>query len=199
MVKSGTPAVHDRNGSVRRDEGPRAVLVSERHAVWLKRLPPLPEADEAGRRGPMPTAWTHDLVHCRLIAVNALSLSLPRVLLPRELRSFLTALQPQDAVPGRSRVLTDEHTRLIDWTMTRLSLWSEIDRAVLMGFMTGTKPETISRITFEVAARHGGKGIKRPTVYKRYRQLTSVMAEEWQSVGEPIDAVTRECWLNHDG
>lgn len=201
MVKSGTAPVQERDAAVQPDRAARAVLVSDRHAVWLNPLAPIEEVEQAGasRRGPMPTQWTHDLVHCRLVAVNALTRALPRLAMPSELRSFLTAMQPQEAAPGRRRVLTDADTQLIDWTMTRIWLWSEIDRAVLMGFMTGTKPETISRITFEIAARRGGTGIKRPTVYKRYRQLTTVMAEEWKQVGEPIDNVTRECWLNHDG
>lgn len=201
MVKNGTAPVQERDAAVQPERAARAVLVSDRHAVWLKPLPPIAgvePAAETSRRGPMPMQWTHDLVHCRLVAVNALTRALPRLAMPRELRSFLTAMQPQDAAPGRRRVLTDADTQLIDWTMTRIWLWSEIDRAVLMGFMTGTKPEMISRITFEIAARRGGKAIKRPTVYKRYRQLTTVMAEEWQQVGEPIDDVTRECWLNHD-
>jgi hypothetical protein len=178
----------------------RAILVSERSARFDRRMPSLPPIDEApgvdvGALGPMPMEWTWDLVHCRLLSVDAIAKRLPRVRLPATYRSFLGAMQPQDAAPGRQRVLTDDDTRRFDWTMTRLTAWSEIDRAVLMGVMTGKSAAKISTITFGIAARFGGKGLKRSTVQDRYRRITTIMAAEWNGAREPIDGVTRQTWL----
>lgn len=92
-------------------------------------------------------------------------------------------------------MLTDDDTRRFDWTMTQLAAWSEIDRAVLMGVMTGKSAARISKVTFGIAARYGGKGQKRSTVHDRYRRNATIMAAEWNAVGEPIDDDTRQCWL----
>jgi hypothetical protein len=179
----------------------RAILVSERSARFDRRMPSLPPDGEApvvdvGALGPMPMEWTADLVHCRLLTVDAIARRLPRPRLPASYRSFLGEMQPQDdAAPGRRRVLTDDDTRRFDWTMTRLAAWSEIDRAVLMGVMTGRSATQVSKITFGIAARFGGKGLKRSTVQDRYRRNTTIMAAEWNAVGEPIDDDTRQCWL----
>lgn len=182
-----------------RTDGKRALLVSERATVFdVKAAALQPEPIELTRLGPVPTDWTADLVHCRLRSVNAMVRCLPRVLMPGTYVSFLGALQPQEAATGRRRILTDDDTRLIDWTMTRLQLWSEIDRAVLMGFMMGVQVATISRVTLAIAARSDAKGLKRTAVYKRYRRNLTIMAEEWRSVRHPIDSATREAWLNSE-
>jgi hypothetical protein len=215
MVRGGTEAVQGRDDSVQAQEADqivsvpwvaldrgdaRAILVSERSARFDRRMPSLPPIEQAplvdvGALGPMPLEWTWDLVHCRLLTVHAIACRLPRARLPADIRSFLGQMQPQDAAPGRRRVLTDDDTRRFDWTMTRLAAWSEIDRAVLMGVMSGKSAAKISKITFGIAARFGGKGLKRSTVQDRYRRNTTIMAAEWNGAREPIDAVTRECWL----
>jgi hypothetical protein len=110
-------------------------------------------------------------------------------------RSFLGELQPQDAAPGRSRGLTQEETRRFDWTMSRLLAWPDIDRAVLVGMMTGKSLRLIAKITEEMAARIGGKPYKKSTVSDRYRYMTTVMANDWIAVKEPIDETTRKCWM----
>jgi hypothetical protein len=159
-------------------------------------LPPLEETPVvAGALGPMPMEWTWDLVHCRLLSVDTIARRLPRVRLPATYRSLLAAMQPQDAAPGRQRVRSGDDTKRFDWTMTRLTAWSEIDRAVLMGVMSGKSAAKVSKITFGIAARFGGKGLKRSTVQDRYRRITTIMAAEWNGAREPIDEFTRQCWL----
>ena len=209
MTKSGTEPVRQRDEAVQpplvtktpvRGPDERAVLLSERSAVWDRRaspLPPIVEPDyEVGALGPMPSDWTADLVHCRLVCVAALARRLPRVKVPPTYRSFLGGLQPQDAVAGRHRPLTDEEATIFDWTMARLYLWSEIDRAVVMGVMAGHKLKQISAVTFGIAARHGGTPLKKSAVHKRYHRRTAMMADEWKAARVPVDAATRECWLN---
>ncbi|MCW5737349.1 MAG: hypothetical protein KIS73_24700 [Enhydrobacter sp.] len=183
-----------------RAPGERAVLVSERHAVWDRRAHNLPLVDEpvveAGRLGPMPTEWTPDLVHCRLRHVHALACQLPRVKVPAQLRSFLGELQAQDAVPGRRVSLTVEEMQRIDWTIARLQAFGSIDKAVLLGMMSEVKPETISKVTFGIAAREGGKALKRASLYKRYRTNLKALAADWNKRAVPIDDGTRQAWMN---
>jgi len=93
-------------------------------------------------------------------------------------------------------VLTDDDTKRLDWTMSRVDAWSEIDRAVLKGIMSGHKLSDVSKATFAVAARFGGHGLAKSSVHKRYRTDTARMAAEWTGAREPIDRDTRECWLN---
>lgn len=177
----------------------RAILVSERSAVWDRWVKPKTDEEQAadlGPLGPMPTEWSADLVHCRLLHVDTLARRLPRVKVPAQYRSFLGDLQPQEAAPGRMKPLTGEEERRLDWTLACIYGFGSIDKAVIMGIMSGRKPATISKVTFGIAAREGGKGLRRPTVYKRYRQLTDVIANAWNVRQLPIDEGTRACWLN---
>lgn len=78
----------------------RAILISERSARFDRRMPSLPALDEApivdaGALGPMPMEWTADLVHCRLLTVDAIARRLPRVRLPASYRSFLGRRMPR--------------------------------------------------------------------------------------------------------
>jgi hypothetical protein len=216
MVKVGQEVGRCRDGAGRSEVAPevvvsvpwapvdrgdaRAILVSERSARFDRRMPSLPPLSEApvvglGALGPMPMEWTWDLVHCRLLSVYAIACRLPRVSLPANVRSILGLMQPQDAAPGPRRVLTDDDTRRLDWTLTRLAAWSEIDRAVLMGIMSGKSVREVSKSTIAIAARFGSKGLQKSAVHDRYRRNTTIMAAEWNGAGEPIDEVTRECWL----
>lgn len=79
-------------------------------------------------------------------------------------QSFLDAMQPQDAAPGRRRVLT------------RLTAWSEIDHAVLIGVMSGKSAAKVSKITFGIAARFGGEGLKRSIQPERRHGLEEGLA-----------------------
>lgn len=178
----------------------RAILVSERSARFDRRMPSLPPIDEApivGALGPVPLEWTWDLVHCRLLSVDAIARRLPRVRLPATYRAFLGNLQPEDAAPIRLRMLTSEETQRFDWTMGKLYAWSEIDRALLMGIMTGRSIRRVVKIVAGIVARQGGAALQRSAVHKRYRRNTTMMAEEWNREQEPVDAATRECWLNN--
>lgn len=183
-----------------RTDDSRAVLVTPRHAVFDRKLSlpePALEADAVvGVLGPLPTEWTHDLVHCRLLSVAALARRLPRVRLPADVRSFLGELQPQDVAVGRPERLTDDQTQRFDWTMARVYAWGDINRAILMGVMMGRSFETISKITLGIQARTGSKGLKKTAIFNRWRRLAATMAEEWNAAGEPIDAATCACWLD---
>lgn len=207
MPKAVQEAVQDRDKPVQpertfktpvRGAGERAFLLSERSAAWGKRevaLPPVVEPTfEVGALGPMPIEWTHDLVHCRLLSVDALMKKLPPVKVPADYRSFLGDLQPQSAGVLRRSLTAEEVTRL-DWTMDRVFARSDIDRNVLMGLMAGKSQRTVAKITEAVAARLGGKGLKKTAVGERYRYLTTVMAAEWIAEKQPVDVVTRKCWL----
>lgn len=212
MTNTGTAAVQKRDTPVQADEaaqigtpwqprpddGSRAVLVSERRAVFLRKADTpvyaeLPE--EVTGLGPMPTDWTWDLVHCRLVSVHALFVRLPPPRVPALYRSFLGNLQPQEAGPLRRPLSPAEDARL-NWTWDRLFCWSEIDRAVLMGVMSGKSLSMISKITFAIAARHGGDPLRKTAVHKRYRRNTTTMAEEWKAARVPVDEATCETWLN---
>jgi hypothetical protein len=209
MVKTGTASEHDRNEPVQpetraietfREQGERAVLVIERHAVWDRRADALPvvaePAFDLGPFGPMPAEWTPDLVHCRLLNANVLARQLPRAKAPTSYRSFLGELQPQDATSLPMKALTSEEEKRLDATLARLQSFGSIDKAVLMGMMAGCKPATISKVTFGIAAREGGSGLKRPTIYKRYQRNLQVIAESWNKLSVPIDDGTKNCWLN---
>jgi hypothetical protein len=177
------------------------VLVSERSAVWDRRAVPLPspealQAFDVGALGPMPAEWTADLVHCRLLSVDALARRLPRVKVPAQYRSFLGDLQPQDAAPGRMKPLSSEEEQRLDWTLGRLCAWGSIDKAVLMGVMAGRSLQTISKVTFGIAAREGGKGLHKTSVHRRYMRNTGILADAWNMLRLPIDEGTRDCWQN---
>jgi len=178
----------------------RAVLVSERHAIWDRPIESLPhveqDAFDLGPFGPMPTQWTTDLVHCRLLYVNALARRLPRARVPAGYRSYLSELQPQEATRTPLKALTSEEEKRLDATLAQLQAFGSVDKAVLMGMMAGCKPATISKVTFGIAAREGGSGIKRPTVYKRYQRSLQVIADQWNRLSVSIDDGTRTCWLN---
>src|SRR5260370_38160037 len=65
----------------------RAILVSERSARFDRRMPSLPPLEEAptvdvGALGPLPTDWTWDLGHCRLLSGHAIAKKLPRAPVP---------------------------------------------------------------------------------------------------------------------
>lgn len=217
MVEAVQKAVRGRDGAVqapevevvrfpwspRPDDGSRAILVNERHAVWDKRVP-APEVVEqqteledvdVGALGSMPTVWTPDLVHCRLQAAATISKKLPRVVLPPMWRSFLGALQPQDAAPVGRGQLTDEETALLDWVMARLYVFDEEDRAVVMGVMSGRSFEKIAVVVAGIVSRHGGRVIKKAGIHRRYWRFCSLMANDWNEAGEPIDARTFRVWL----
>lgn len=182
----------------RPDDGSRAVLVSDRRAVFLRKADTPVDAElpeEVTGLGPMPTDWTWDLVHCRLVSVHALFVRLPPPRVPALYRSFLGNLQPQEAGPLRRPLSPEEDARL-NWTWDRLFCWSEIDRAVLMGVMSGKSVRMISKITFGIAAQRGGRGISKSGVHRLYRHNTTIMSEEWNAARVAIDADTREVWLS---
>lgn len=186
-----------------RREGERAILVSERSAVWdrpsvaamVERDRQGEEMFEVGALGPMPTTWTGELVHCRLTSVDALCRQLPRVSVPATYRSFLGALQPQEAGVLRKPISAEDADR-IDWTLARVFNWPEDDRAVLMGFMSGRSMRKVAKIVQHLKTQYGiGRGGNKTTVAKRYRALTAQMADEWNRSDVPIDRGTREAWL----
>lgn len=206
MIKVVTETVQERDAAVRSSSiipgrGPdeRAVLVSERSAVWDRRSPGLPplvdDAVDLGPLGAMPESWAHDLVHCRLVRVSALMRRLPRAKVPAGYRSLLGLLQPEE--PGIApRPLSTEEERCLDWTWARVNAWSDTDRAIVMGMMSGQSLRKIAKITQRLAWVYGiGKAIGKDTVRSRYLEICRTMAAEWIGAGEQIDRATRECWL----
>ena len=182
-----------------RTDGKSALLVSERATVFDQKLRPFDQDEPAfdvSALGPMPREWTHDMVHCRLVHVDALAQRLPRAKVPAKYRSFLGELQPQDAAPGRNSPLSADEERRLDWTLARLCAWGPIDQAVLMGVMSGRSFEKISKVTFGIARRVGGDGLTKSAVFKRYRRNTTMMAEAWNRLQLPIDDATQKCWLD---
>jgi hypothetical protein len=184
-----------------RTDGLKAILVNERSTVFDRpAVVPLQAIEPAydGAFGPMPTEWTHDLVHCRLVHVDALCRRLPRVKVPPQYRSFLGALQPEDAaVEGRVRALTVEQERMVDWTLARIYAFGPVDRAVLMGMMAGRSLRTISKVTLAIELRgeaEGDRGLKKPSVAKRYRRNATILAQSWNMLRVPIDDGTCRCW-----
>ena len=169
----------------------RAILVSERSARFDRRMPSLPPIDEApgvdvGALGPLPTDWTWDLVHCRLLSVHAIAKQLPRAAVPSTYRSFLGAMQPEEAIAVRHKPLTAEATERFDWTFSRLYAWSERDRAVVMGVMAGLSLRKIAKITTILAARIGCEPLSKSSISRHYRALTTTMAKR------PVGAAARQ-------
>lgn len=184
-----------------RSDGLKAILVSERTTVFDRPMPqPIDAAVEAAvlnatALGPMPTAWTHDLVHCRLVLVYTEASKLPRILWPDGIRSMLGQLQPQP--PGeRCRPLGEAELAVLDWTWSLVWRLGEDDRSIVRGFMAGAGLREIAADLVALQARGIGlgKAVGKSSVGKRYRSLTSAWADEWNRLDHPIDRGTCEVW-----
>ena len=177
----------------------RAVHVTERHVVWDRPIAQLPTIDEpafdVGALGPIPAEWTHDLVHCRLITVDRMARRLSPVKMPSDYRSFLGALQPQEASVRRAPLTPEEVVRF-DWTWTRISRWPERDRAIIMGIMAGHSVRDVEKVLARGEAKGRFEALKRSGISKRYKLIRTEMAREWIGLREVIDAATREAWLS---
>lgn len=202
MSKAVQSPAQARYNPLQRDDGAVLLQLSERTTVYVPAAPapPLPVAAtdryDPDVFGEVPTAWTWDLVHCRLQVVAEVAKAMPGVKRPSGLRSFLGALQPETSRVGR--VLSPAEVTRLDWTWLRVSCHSEVDRAVLMGIMLGLKLAMIVKIT--KALKHRGIGVERPiqsktAAHRRYRMLTEAMALEWIGLREPVDAATRAAWI----
>lgn len=187
-----------------RTDGRRAYLVNERATVFdrpLKVDPVEPVRIETTTAlGPIPTVWTHDLVHCRLVHVFTQASALPRILWPAGVRSALGQLQPQ-APSVRRRPLGEADLAILDWTWTLVWRLGEDDRAIVRGFMAGA---SLRDIAHELKALQAqgiglGKGIGKDTVAKRYRAITTAWADEWNRIEHPIDRETCEVWATAAG
>lgn len=190
------------------DDGRRAILASERSAVFDRPAPEVvkarlaseaPAAEvETTRLGPLPSAWTPDLVHCRLRAVHCMCLWLPMIIWPAAFRSVLQQLQPSESRTGRGRVLTAAEMDRIDWTLARVCAWPEDDQLIIRGFMSLLSLREIAGELERLRKRGigGRKGIGKSTVPRRYRALLTTMASEWIEHGEPIDRDTCRVWTS---
>jgi len=210
MNEAGRTAGRQRDGAGRsekqryeaRPDGKVPLLLSERTAVFVDPPSLQPAADDAAAFEPEaigdtpPIVWTFDLVHCRLVTVAALWRQLPAPRLPPDVRSFLTALQPQSPSP-LNKPLTPAQELRMDWTHDRINAFAASDRAVLMGIMCGQSVRSIATVTQHLARRGYGQALSKSAVHRRYRTLTTLMAEIWNEAGEPIDDLTREAWITH--
>lgn len=190
------------------DDDRRAILASERSAVFDRTDPEVLKAREAAdvpavdaavesRLGPMPSTWTPELVHCRLRAVHCMCMWLPRINWPAGFRSILQQLQASGgAGTGRGRVLTAVEMDRIDWTLARVCGWPEDDQLIIRGFMSLLSLREIAGELERLKLRGigGRKGISKDSVHRRYRALLTTMAREWIEADEPIDRDTTRVW-----
>ena len=209
MSKAVQAAVQERDGAVQapplvtkqvvRGQDERAVLITERHVVWDRPVVHLPAIHEpgfdVGALGPIPTEWTHDLIHCRLITVDRMARRLSPVKVPSDYRSFLGAFQPQEASVRRAPLTPEEVVRF-DWTWTRISRWPERDRAIIMGIMAGHSVRDVEKVLARGEAKGRFDALKRSGISKRYKAIRTEMAREWIGLREVIDLDTREAWLS---
>ncbi len=183
-----------------RTDGLKALLVSERTTVFDRPLPVVEASAEADigpatALGPMPTTWTHDLVHCRLVLVYTEASKLPRILWPDGIRSMLGQLQPQP--PGEvRRPLGEAELAVLDWTWTLVWRLGEDDRSIVRGFMAGAGLREIAAELKKLQSQGIGlgKGVSKDSVPKRYRTITSGWAEDWNRAEQPIDRGTLKVW-----
>ncbi len=176
-----------------RQPGERAVLVSERHAVWDRAAAPVqadrpieaiadPIWDHAdGRR------WTPDLVHCRLLAVGATIARLPSPLR----RGFVSLLADVALDQGREirRPPTAAEISLADWTWSELLRRPDTQRAILQAMACGASVRKVA----ELLERRGWK-VKKSTIGAWYLNERRHLAGRWQEQKHPVDRESFDRW-----
>lgn len=176
-----------------RQPGERAVLVSERSAVWDRAATPAtperpieaiadPIWDHAdGRR------WTPDLVHCRLLAVGSTIARLPSPLR----RGFVSLLADAALDHGREirRPPTAAEISLADWTWAELLKRPDTQRAILQAMACGASVRKVA----ELLARRGWN-VKKSTVGSWYINERRYLAARWQEQKHPVDRESFDRW-----
>jgi len=144
-------------------------LVNERSTVFDRRAVLRPSLEDDGYAltpmGNVPTQWTADLVHCRLVNIAGLVRRLPPVKMPPVLRSFLGNLQPQDAPAVRSRPLSSMEAMRLDWTWSRIMARPMNDRAILQGMMAAKSVRFIARVLEWSTPGESRSGTLMPTLH----------------------------------
>lgn len=176
---------------IARHPAARAVLVSPRSAVW-DHPAASPDAIDplAAIRDPVwndrnGTAWTPDLVHCRLLDTAATVARLPSA----SMRSYASILgqvadrEPDEARPGPPSAA---EITLADWTWSELLARPPLQRAILIGMafeLSAQKiADTIARIGLARKSTH------KSTVQQWYLKDRRYLAGRWQSAKHPVDA-----------
>jgi hypothetical protein len=191
--KGGTaPAVPLHPNNRQPDE--RAVLVSERSAVWDRPAAPVepdrpieaiadPIWDHAdGRR------WTPDLVHCRLLCVGS---TIAR--LPSPLRRGFVSLLGDVALGEQTREIrrppTAAEITLADWTWAELLQRPDTQRSILQAMACGASVRKLA----ELLERRGWK-VKKSTVGSWYLNERRYLAARWQDLKHPVDRESFDRW-----
>lgn len=177
-----------------RGPGERAVLVSERSAVWDKPSAAVVPADAApevtdpawDHQGG--TVWTPDLVHCRLLVVGEITLRMPGSL-KRSLVSFLGNLVVSDNAVARRAPLTPQEITLADWTWAALIKLPLVRFNILQARAFGVSYDKITEAMHERGRRESKTTVKRWEMADRRR-----LATDWQEARHGVDALSFERW-----
>jgi hypothetical protein len=175
-----------------RTDGKRAILVNQRATVFdhVVMAPPveaveMPSDPLWDHRGL--TAWTPDLVHCRLLIAGEVIRRLPSVLVGGY-RSQLggLAVTTLDS-ERRSSPPTPAEISLADWTLDEIAArrWRQILLASAFGF-------SAAKIMKALAAK--GEQVSKRTVHRRYSDDRLQLAGRWQGLKVPVDRGTAERW-----
>ncbi|MCA0247674.1 MAG: hypothetical protein LCH93_13740 [Proteobacteria bacterium] len=178
-----------------RNDGKRALLVSERATVFDVKAAALQSADPLGDvRDPIwdhknGAKWTPELVHCRLLLAGEIYLRLPDRLRTGQLRSFLgnVAIAPSE-VSRRSAPSPMEIT-LADWTFERLYELPAESRELMQARAFGVSFDKIVE-----QMRRAGMDARKRTVVDWARDVRRVLAGDWSLRKHPVDAVSFERW-----
>lgn len=173
----------------------RAVLVSERHAVWDRPVPaPLPASPLEAVIDPIwnhhdGRVWTPDLVHCRLINVGDTIARLPSPL-RRNYVSLLgdIALSELDRAPRRPP--TPAEISIADWTWSELLKRPATQRTILQAMACGASVRSVSAML----ARLGNKKIQKSTVANWYLSERRALAADWIKARQLVDGAAFERW-----
>lgn len=171
-----------------RKPGEKAVLVSERSAVWDQPGKVLvAEADLLGAGDPIwdhhgGTKWTPDLVHCRLLIIGAIITCLPSPM-RRQYASLLGDLaQVANDFPVTTPPTAAEIT-MLDFVLGGiLKIEDEEPRAIIEARMFDVSYEKIAK-----GLSRRGRPHKRLEITQVYLAETRKLAAAWQRLQHPVD------------
>jgi hypothetical protein len=179
---------------VPRADGKTALLVSERTTVFDRKLPPPVETvevaadpiwdDKAG------TAWTPDLVHCRLLLMAETIQRLPEVLRKRYV-SQIGRIAVSEGASERRSPPTPSQISLADWTLERLFELPERTRQLLIARAYGF---SYDKIVERFAASGKSKGNDKKAIIAWDRDARRYIAADWQGRKHALDLATYERW-----
>jgi hypothetical protein len=177
-----------------RTDGKRAILVSPRTTVFDRLVPPPAVEAETTAAIADPlwdhrglTAWTPDLVHCRLLIAGEVVRRLPPVVIGGY-RSQLGGLPIGDGTTERrSAPPSPSEITLADWTLDEIAArrWRQILLASAFGF-------SAAKIAKAMQAK--GETVSNRTVQRHYSAERLQLAARWQGLKVAVDQGTAERW-----